>query len=204
MVSGSVSAMTRSHLIKNIDDHLGPGEPRFFGSGYRRVAYRLDDAYAGSAETLELTAGVLYPGDWSKKSATAALKPHLSTIDALILGAEAVERLSGPGRLRRVDIKAGGTPFEAGLDSIPVSASRHSADSDGAVFEVRVANMQLRYQVEPARRAGPLYGEPYDRWQQRIEDVELDAGEPRAEAAVTLVPALDEGRDLSISMIDSF
>ena len=90
--------------FSSIDDYLGPAAGRFFGSGYRRVAYRLhgtDTTQHAAGERLRATAEIAYPTDWSKKATATALKPHLSTIDALIVGAET---LRPPGWLRRVDI----------------------------------------------------------------------------------------------------
>src|SRR3954447_1017177 len=119
--------------LGSIDDYLGPSTGRFFGNGYRRVRYRdrsvAHDAAAGTPTRARV--GIEYPIDWSVKARSTPLRPHLSTIDALVLAANVAEchlgrihTLSVEQRrrawLRRVTIRAAATPFESGLDELPV------------------------------------------------------------------------------------
>ncbi|MFJ9565173.1 AvrD family protein [Streptomyces fuscichromogenes] len=119
--------------VASVDDCLGPAEHRFFGNGYRRVRQRLDDIrVVGLPETTEVRAqaSVRYPPDWSAKGAGAQLVPHLSSIDALVLGAQLAEILLGHAYgldadarsrmwLREVRLRAGGRPQED-LDRLAV------------------------------------------------------------------------------------
>lgn len=152
------------------DDLLGPAEQRFFGSGYRRIGQRLQGLTFQDAATerpLTATAAVTYPADWSRKRDDVILRPHLSTIDALIFGARLAEHLVSRSRglstrqraemwLRRVEIKAGPKPDETGLDSLPASAgllgSVDTADvAPGrmvSAVDCRVGGMTLRVDVD--------------------------------------------------------
>ncbi|MEV0175061.1 AvrD family protein [Streptomyces sp. NPDC050803] len=121
-------------LLDSVDDYLGPGEKRFFGSGFRRVRYRYDkvEATGGRDVPTELTGGldVVYPADWSTKARRGDLRPHLSTVDGLIVAVHLSELALthalglGPqsrraGRVLEARIKAGTTPDEE-LTGLPV------------------------------------------------------------------------------------
>jgi hypothetical protein len=190
---------------ESIDDCLGPGATRFFGSGYRRVRYRLDDTVNRDGG-VRGEAGVIYPADWSRKAGKGDLRPHLSTIDALILGAELADALvAGPRWLRRVDIKAGTAPYEAGLDRFPVTASRRPTEGAPgrpvSTVDCRIGNMDVRCEIEhgrgPVRAERPLYGHDYRDQRQAIEAVAVDVERLRADALVGLESPL-------VSMVDSF
>ncbi|MEV8443333.1 AvrD family protein [Actinosynnema sp. NPDC051121] len=152
--------MSSLELIRHtVDDFLGPAEKRFFSAGYRRVGYEFGEVTAdrtGVATTLRLD----YPADWSKKAAArGALPPHLSTVDAILLGAQLTElclvsnyRLTAAQRrLIRLDdirIKAGSAPDEV-LDQVPVTASLvDTADHPGgrsrSTVDVTVGRMRVR------------------------------------------------------------
>lgn len=121
----------------DIDALLGPGDGRFFGRGYRRVRYGYGPVVAVGDSPLT---GVLrsrlstgYPGDWSSKKADVRLAPHLSTVDAMIVGTELAELLLthvfalGPARrrrawVRRMDIRAASAPQED-LRDLPLEAA---------------------------------------------------------------------------------
>jgi hypothetical protein len=164
-------------LIRHtVDDFLGPAEKRFFASGYRRVEYGFGEVAAdraGIATTLRLG----YPADWSRKAARGALPPHLSTVDAILLGAQLTElclvanyRLTAAQRrLIRLDdirIKAGSAPDEL-LDQVPVTASLvDTADHTGgrarSTVDVTVGRMRVRCaavhdiaEAEPAQGRHP-------------------------------------------------
>ncbi|MCE6998212.1 hypothetical protein LZG04_25935 [Saccharothrix sp. S26] len=165
-------------LLKSVDDHLGPGATRFFGSGYRRVDYAVGGTrLSGVADGLVSTVEIRYPADWSRKTEDAELRPHLSTIDVLILAVRAAELLTarrndldpaarGRTWLRRVDIKAPAKPVEGNLLSLPVAAKHVSAEAAGdgrrlSAVDVKVAAMRVRVLLEhdagePDRRAADL------------------------------------------------
>ncbi|MEV6752755.1 AvrD family protein [Streptomyces sp. NPDC051214] len=111
----------------SLESCLGPGSSRFFGSGYKRVTQGLKDITTdGSADpgALVTARGTLtYPRDWSRKSGAGELRPHLSSIDALVLAANLAEthlgRAFGLGAaerrriwLRSADVRAGSAPHE--------------------------------------------------------------------------------------------
>jgi len=167
--------------LRSIDDYLGPGPARFFGGGYRRVGYTVTNVanvdHAGSGASLQTTAGVSYPADWSKKTADVYVRPHVSTIDTLILGVRAalfclgqaygldLRSLHGAS-LRRVDIRAGLEPYEDGLDQFPVVASLRGtvpgteAGRHRSTLECGVANMKIRCEIEHALRPADVGSEP--------------------------------------------
>ncbi|WP_328872468.1 AvrD family protein [Streptomyces sp. NBC_00287] len=122
-------------LLDSVDDYLGPGEKRFFGSGFRRVQYRYDKVEMTGGRDLPTELGsrldVVYPADWSTKAKTRGdLRPHLSTVDGLIIAVHMSETALthalglGPesrraGRVLSVRIKAGTGPDEE-LTGLPV------------------------------------------------------------------------------------
>ncbi|MEV7736583.1 AvrD family protein [Streptomyces sp. NPDC088921] len=142
-----MSAQSASSLLSvtppylpDVSDYLGAPERRFFGEGYKRARHRLTglhipaavDGPATEAPALAATAQVDYPRDWSRKGDTDQ-RPHLSTVDVLLLGAQLTEalltsRLGLTERelatvwLARVRIKAGTRPVEEDLSGFPVSA----------------------------------------------------------------------------------
>ena len=149
----------RPYPMQSIDDRLGPAAKRFFGDGHRRVHYRFTDTVvtAGPPDAVQLsaTASVICPPDWSTKGATAQ-RPHLSTIDALIVGARLADvllsrrhRLNDLERaatwLRRVEIKAGRAPDEENLERLAVTARLRSTrpDEDDPALAVSVLDCQV-------------------------------------------------------------
>ncbi|MFF2144533.1 AvrD family protein [Kitasatospora sp. NPDC058190] len=154
-----------------VDDYLGPGERRFFGSGYRRAEQRLTDIVVGSQAdgtgTVRARGSVDYPADWSRKGSTDQA-PHLSSIDVLLMAGEAAElyltqtygldaaQRAGL-RLRRVRLKAGTKPVEAELGGFAVhaTAARHSDRS--TVVDCQVGGLRARLEIEhPALPAGAV------------------------------------------------
>lgn len=128
---------------RSIDDYLGPGDTRFFASGFRRAHYDVTDiAVSTGAATLggatgpvpgaQARIGIHYPSNWSTKAERTDLRPHLSTIDVLVLCAQLSEvhlahahgldsYLRGMSWLRKVSLRAGQTPQEE-LLGMPGSA----------------------------------------------------------------------------------
>lgn len=155
--------------LDTIDDALGPAPERFFGEGYQRVHYALsdtlfdigDDTLTGGA-ALTLT----YPVDWSRKDGQDRA-PHLSTIDALVVGARITEQaLAATGVtanaltaafVRSLRIRAGSRPVEQ-LGRIdvrcrqrgparPVAVSGPSKTAR-SVFEVVIGSMRIDIEIE--------------------------------------------------------
>ncbi|MFI9012128.1 AvrD family protein [Actinosynnema sp. NPDC053489] len=218
--------MTATQHYESIDDYLGPNESRFFGAGHRRVRHVMRDVIVGhqgdSRPLATATAGVEYPFDWSSKAASGYLRPHLSTIDALLFGVQLTELcvattydLTDAHRrtmwLRRVDIRAGSAPDEDDLDAFGVDAELVGTEQSaaGAVSTVvcRIGRMKIRCQVEhePAAAARPgfrkvrpadararLFNDGYKSRVQSIADVRVDRRAVRAEALVRVDSLADE------------
>ncbi|WP_328312642.1 AvrD family protein [Streptomyces sp. NBC_00442] len=167
--------------LSSVDDHLGPADQRFFGRGFRRVGYDIGDVRIAAAEDGGLrsgaTVGVRYPVDWSKKAASGDLRPHFSTIDALVVAAQLTEVcLAGSADggadlttawLRRVRIGAGGKPQED-LEGLAASAVRRGVgpveDAAGepapglsaSVFDCAIGAMRVQCEVvHPSLRPVP-------------------------------------------------
>lgn len=157
-----------------IEEFLGPADQRFFSSGYRRVDYRFGEVSAnvhdGSQATLSTQASLRYPGNWSSKSGVA-LRPHLSTVDAIVLGVQMSElcltrafSLNQEQRrrmwVRSIRIKAGTAPAEQ-LDEVQIAArlTETRGDQDGVMASVvttQIGTMRTRCEVlHSAAAAGP-------------------------------------------------
>ncbi|GAA1867687.1 AvrD family protein [Myceligenerans crystallogenes] len=144
--------------LSSIDDYLGPAAQRFFGAGYRRSEIDLDDVRTGTDHAAG-TLSVRYPQDWSRKKTGVDLRPHLSTIDGLLVAAQLADALltqkfgfTGADRagidLTKVVIQAGTEPDEV-LAAVPVSAGLRRTTEDGtgratSMVDVTVGRMRLR------------------------------------------------------------
>lgn len=222
--------MVAVQYISSIEKYLGPSDTRFFGSGYRRVDYKTRDlsvfADVDGAPGVRGSVEVTHPADWSIKSA-GAQRPHLSTIDALILGArlagvtlKGLNTVSEPGRARpwlhRIVIKAGTSPLESRFSALPVEA-RHretrgvdgAADGFRSTFDCRIGNMRVQCVLGHGRggKGDPedteLSGDGYRARRQHIQAVEVDNSHDRIKAAVTLDSGA-LGMTATPSMIDAF
>jgi hypothetical protein len=86
--------MTTANITTaSMDEFLGPASGRFFGEGFKRI----EQALTGVRVVREQGRGMIiadaaltYPADWSRKSART-LRPHLSSIDGLVLAVELAE-----------------------------------------------------------------------------------------------------------------
>lgn len=118
--------------LTGFDVLLGPAGRRYFGTGYRGVDYGFADTRV-RAGRVAATAAVSYPRGWSLKESEPERKPHLGTLDTVVLAAGAAEALLAgavgldAGRIRRswvesLDIRAGTAPFEE-LARVPVELS---------------------------------------------------------------------------------
>ncbi|GAA4438441.1 AvrD family protein [Actinokineospora soli] len=158
--------MTNQTLQRaTVDDYLGDGARRFFSAGYRRVDYTFGAVSvsvpgAGHA-TVATTVGLGYPGDWSKKAAGVDLRPHLSTIDAILLGVQLAEMClvaafrPDPAAhramwVRRVKIRAGQRP-EEDLGELPLGGRLRATERVGDEFvstvDCQVGAMRVRCEV---------------------------------------------------------
>lgn len=147
-----------------VDDILGPAEKRFFGRGFRRVGYDVSELRTGCADGVpwaSASVDVSYPSDWSRKAVGTDLRPHFSTIDALVLGAQLAEHcLLSPGQtpeilaagwLRKVRITAGSKPQED-LVGLKATARRKSVQpiEPGwavSVFDFAIGAMRVQSEV---------------------------------------------------------
>jgi hypothetical protein len=166
--------MTEIALRETVDDYLGPGAKRFFSAGYRRVGYTFGpvvaDVRSEHDTSVTTQVGLSYPADWSKKLAGADLRPHLSTIDAILLGVQLAElcvvrtfRLDADAHralwVRRIRIRAGQSP-EEDLAELPLEG-RLTGTGAGTVLpavsfvDCRVGAMRVRCEVEHA--GGPAH-----------------------------------------------
>lgn len=146
---------------EDFDEYLGPADQRYFGSGYRRVKHQILELAIrcdpdGSAALAGMGAA-LYPHDWSNDAAGVPRKPHLSTIDALVMSVSMAEEhlrrvdgLSeaqlGAAWLVEIDVKAGAQPWDQ-LDNIPLFCRRTSLDRSGtsaeSAFKAKVGAMSV-------------------------------------------------------------
>lgn len=154
--------------VTSMDDVLGDRRNRFFGEGFKRVTYALTGvtirpADADTAARIDATAGIRIPGTWSRKGQTHQ-RPHLSTIDAMIFGAQVTgiyaahtHSLSAdaPFAVRSLSIKAGATPDEDSLDHFAVSGTYHNTTAEGSApgrlrttMDCTVGSMTVRVEAE--------------------------------------------------------
>ncbi|MEV6732240.1 MULTISPECIES: AvrD family protein [unclassified Streptomyces] len=161
------STSTRT-VLASVDDQLGPADQRFFGRGFRRVAYDMGEVQrarsADGAVVARSTVGVRYPADWSKKAAGTDLRPHFSTVDGIVVAAQLAETcLGGTGTdlrdawLRKVRLTAGASPQEE-LSGLPAEAVLRRTDpvaGDPArvesVVDCTVGSMRIRCAIDHAR-----------------------------------------------------
>jgi Pseudomonas avirulence D protein (AvrD) len=152
-----------------IDDALGPSANRFFGDGHRKVSQHLRrltlDATSAGLCRIRGKADVVYPRDWSAKGTETELRPHLSSIDAVTLGAGLAEHclacslgLDRDERrrmwIRSVTFRAGTAPL-LDLSGIDVSATvtrceplRLSLCGHTSTVESRVGPVKVVFEAE--------------------------------------------------------
>jgi hypothetical protein len=151
-----------SARLATVDDVLGPRKSRFFGEGFKRVSHRLGSivVHPGSNDgSITAVAGLRLPANWSRKG-TAEQPPHLSTIDAMLLGAQLcglyLAHAHGLGgedgfRVRRAALRAGNRPQEDQLDRFAVRAEHlGTASGDPAVsrFDCRIGALTAVLAIE--------------------------------------------------------
>ena len=153
----------------SIDDCLGPAGQRFFSEGHKRVSRALTDvvveAGAGGPGVTRGTGTLTYPADWSRKTTSLELRPHLSSLDALLLGLDAAEAslVTGYGLseaqrrrcwLRGWSLRGGTTPQEE-MTGVPVVAQPVSARAEPfslagfvTVYDCTIGGIRLQCEIE--------------------------------------------------------
>ena len=175
LTGGSPSARDR---YLTIDDALGPSANRFFGDGHRKVSQHLRcltlDATSAGLCRIRGKADVVYPRDWSAKATETELRPHLSSIDAVALGAGLAEcclacslGLDRDQRrrmwIRSVAFRAGTAPLLdlSGVDvsatvtrseAVPLSLCGHASTVESRVGPIKVV---FEVEHEPGRPRDP-------------------------------------------------
>ena len=143
-------------LASSIDDHLGPAQGRFFGHGFKRVAHSVRDVQVRRG-AITATAGLGYPDDWSRKS-SGSLRPHLSSVDALVLAVQLAEahlthtrRLDVEQRrriwLRSFDMRGGRVPQED-LAALPIQAMQLGTRGDVSTYSCLIGTLGVTCEIE--------------------------------------------------------
>lgn len=173
----------------DIDATLGDRAKRFFGEGYKRIGHRVTGlavspptAGAPGDVRAELPAGVhgddaratgwasaraslRYPADWSTKAHRMDLRPHLSTIDTLLLGIRMSESylahafsVGAEDRrrmwLRSFSMRAGASPqedlddFRLGLRAEPTVPAAGTLGGHLTTLHTTCGSLRLRAEVD--------------------------------------------------------
>lgn len=148
---------------------LGPASRRYFANGYRRTSYEIEphSVRGGPHGQTSATGRVQYADDWSTKSESETLTPHLSTVDAAVLSAKMMETtLAGVGLtsaqignawIERLSIRAGARPLES-LSSIPLKTRLLAQISEGSSvrseFESSIGSLSVTARIWHASPAG--------------------------------------------------
>lgn len=128
------------------DEILGDYETRYFGAGHKRTNYRLR-----GNEFVESKAEVYQTAGWSEKDG-CQMKPHLSTIDGVILAVMYVEKymqercsqiILNNMFLYSFEIKAGAAPVED-LTDITLNMKKEEVLENEMHFEIAVEGMNIR------------------------------------------------------------
>ncbi|MFH8224866.1 AvrD family protein [Streptomyces sp. NPDC018057] len=156
----------RSDLdYRTIEDILGPSSQRYFGEGMAKVEQALRSIVFSADGSIRATGGISYPKDWSAKRSSGELRPHLSSIDAVVLAAQLIEchlghvyGLTAEQRsrawIRSVEARAGGEPtldlaaIAVGCTVTGSNAQKNSLGDWLTSFECRVGSIKVGIQVE--------------------------------------------------------
>lgn len=152
-------------VLNHIDDALGPAAQRYFGEGFKRTRYAISVSY--QADSAEGFVQVMYQQNWSSKTTDKVRKPHLSTLDAVLISGQvscALLRrrypLSQPdcqqAWIRALEIKAGHLSYED-LAAVPLQAKlMSSAAADDSLFgyltrlQVKLGEMVVELVIDHA------------------------------------------------------
>ncbi|MBO1739299.1 AvrD family protein [Leifsonia sp. TF02-11] len=138
---------------RGFDRYLGPASSRYFGSGYRKVAYGIDriGIHPGRS-ALSAVGSVGYPVDWSVKDGRQS-RAHLSTIDGVTLALVLSHMLDAEANdgtrslARSIEVRAGAKAMTE-LHAVPLSLRRAVGDSavetqDGPTFTSRIGTLSV-------------------------------------------------------------
>lgn len=170
LIKGEFECMSTQNVnFKSIDDILGEGDQRFFSAGFKKVLHQVGtinvDINENGQGYVTAKANVFYPSSWSKKTEDTDLKPHLSTIDALVLAVQMNEvylnHMYGLDEnqrkkmwLRRFVMKAGSTPQEDLTDFTIETRHLETKNVIGSlygyisIFESKVGTIKVRCEIE--------------------------------------------------------
>jgi hypothetical protein len=131
-------------IFEDAEVYLGSSDGRFFGSGYKKVSYSITDESFGEGK-YSGEVNIQYQDDWSLKK--KKLKPHLSSIDTMILASHACNLIINSGserdyRISSLIVRASTTPLEC-LSTIPVSFQNQNEEPEGIKIQGEVGNMQV-------------------------------------------------------------
>lgn len=183
----AIGAISPKSLHRSIDALLGPRENRFFGEGFKRAKHQLRQISVtsgpGQASQTSARVSVSYPKDWSRK-ADKDQRPHLSTVDVLVIGARMSEihlahtlglseEQQARAVLQRARIKAGTSPVEDDLADFPAVAQVVATapfDTAGELFVSTVdcvvgtlrMRCEIRHEAGVPNPAAALFDSPYE------------------------------------------
>lgn len=145
-----------------IDELLGNYEKRYFGAGHKRTLYYMNRFLQREGERTYSSAEIENSnGTWSEKSGIEQ-KPHLSTIDGIVLATMFAERYMRE-YLREIEIeklflasfeiKAGVSPIED-LKDIRLSMKVPEVLEHGFAFQVEILGMRIKIKFRKREKGG--------------------------------------------------
>lgn len=151
--------MTQKLFFSNIDDLIGDEKTRYFGSGYKKVKYQIEDEKTQDDFFLAQLK-IHYPDDWSLKVDGKKLQPHLSTLDSVVIGVKLVkdymnkvlnidEGIIVKSLINNFTVKAGKTLYE-NLSDINAKLKFNSENqiSDNLLdFSIKIAQFSVKIEV---------------------------------------------------------
>lgn len=143
-----------------VDEILGAFETRYFGAGHKNTDYSLIEGIETNNPDSELVvvAQINQSCSWSEKNGEIQ-KPHLSTIDGLILAVLAAENYLYTRYpeidiemlyLSSFEIKAGVVPVDD-LRRIPMHIEKAVIQKDSQQFTVFILGMRISFQLKVAK-----------------------------------------------------
>ena len=151
----------------SVSELLGDADQRYFSAGYRAVRQDLRGIrlYTDDHGAIRVGASLAlsYPQSWSQKAGQEDRRPHLSTLDALLVASQLtevilLEALSLPRELRqwvwirRAVIRAGAKAVEE-LDDVEVRGQLISGDAELSPLFRHTRLVKTRFSNSPSPRA---------------------------------------------------
>lgn len=142
----------------NIDGILGDFEKRYFGAGHKRTGYQMNEPRLGYDNCVHTRARIRQNDGWSQKDG-CQMKPHVSTVDGVILSVMLVEKYLAKQYpdlllqelfLAAFEIKAGIKPIED-LNNISCSLKEQEADAGEYHFSTEIQGMRLLLRFKKMR-----------------------------------------------------